>query len=158
MANPRPRERDISAQRLRELFLYEDDSGILRHRTNKKGRAIEGSVAGHIRKNGYVMVKADSGIFRAHRVIWAIVYGEWPKMWLDHINGIRSDNRISNLREVSPSENNHNFPVHRSGRLVGAIPRGSRWLSQRTINGRSVVLGYFNTADEAHQAYLRATP
>jgi len=64
-------------------------------------------------EHGYRKGKVDRQVYAAHRVAWAIYYGEWPKQIIDHINGEKSDNRITNLRDVSNSVNMRNTRRHR---------------------------------------------
>lgn len=81
-----------------------------------------------------------------------------PTHQVDHINGIKSDNRIANLRWVTPRQNCQNKKCHQNGRLVGTFYEVSRrkWQAALVVNGRKKHLGRFNTAEEAHAAYLKA--
>jgi hypothetical protein len=98
---------------------------------------------------------------RAHRVIWAIVYGDWPKDQVDHINGVRSDNRICNLRAATHSQNAHNArhsSLNTSGfRGVHRVYGRDRWQARITFNGKRISLGVYQTPEEAHDAYRRAS-
>lgn len=96
----------------------------------------------------------------AHRVAWAIYHGEWPSKEIDHINGVRDDNRIANLRDATHQENCFNSAL-RSDNVSGfkgvfLFRDGIRW--QATIQADGVVryLGLFDTAEEAHAAYCTA--
>ena len=118
-----------SIERVRELFSYDPETGIITWAKRRFGVKL-GSEAGTEHK-GYKRVKVDSKLIMAHRLAWAIHYGEWPPEELDHVNRIRSDNRISNLREASHSDNmvNRAYPKGRSGvtdaasSIVLKIPR-----------------------------------
>jgi hypothetical protein len=96
---------------------------------------------------------------RAHRLAWLYMHGEYPTRHLDHINGIKSDNRAVNLRLASPSENQQNQSARKrntSGRLgVSLHTPSGRWVAQITHNYKRVYIGLFGTVDEAYQAYLR---
>lgn len=89
---------------------------------------------------------------KAHRAAWAFHYGEWPSLHLDHINGDRSDNRICNLRTVTPKENARNAAIrvdNTSGHQgVNWVKRDKRWHAR--IGDRSI--GYFGTREEAIKA------
>lgn len=88
---------------------------------------------------------------RAHRVVWLLTYGEWPTQHIDHINGIRSDNRISNLRDVSRSENAKNscLPrVNKSG-FIGITRDNSKWRARIWVNKKRYHLGCFESFDDA---------
>lgn len=96
----------------------------------------------------------------AHRVIWAIVHGEWPHAEIDHINGDRADNRISNLRAVTHQANMQNkarYSSNTSGTPgVTFNVRMKRWQAYITINGRRRHLGTFSDKDLAVRARLSA--
>lgn len=86
------------------------------------------------------------------------IYGVWPSKQIDHINGIRHDNRLVNLREVSYRVNQQNLSYHREGRLVGATwnKRQEKWVAQIKLHGKQRGLGSFASEQEAHEAYLYA--
>jgi len=90
--------------------------------------------------------------YKAHRLIWFIVYGEWPPM-IDHINGDPSDNRILNLRSADISINMRNMRRrvdNTSGKSgVSYNKRGRVWISHISVNGKRIHLGRFKTYDEA---------
>src|SRR6516225_11799534 len=96
---------DISVNELRNLFRYEPKSGSLyRWVFNKRWRKIEEYPSDH----KMVSLRKRPGVYcsiNIHILIWALYYGEWPTKTIDHINGIRGDNRIKNLRDVSLSIN-----------------------------------------------------
>ena len=109
---------------------------------------------------GYLRGKIDSRTFKAHRVAWALQYGEWPEDQIDHINGVKEDNRISNLRVVSILDNNKNKAMQ-SNNTSGVMgvhwhKCANKWSAQIMVNRRSVHLGYFNTIEEASAARKQA--
>jgi len=88
------------------------------------------------------------------------IYGEPPKYQIDHRNGIRSDNRIENLREATSAENSQNRTI-RSDNASGYIgvfrkKRYKKWGAQIKINKKTKFLGYFDTPEQAHKTYLAA--
>lgn len=95
-----------------------------------------------------------------HRVAWFLHYGEWPEGQVDHINGIKSDNRISNLRLASPSENLQNRSKPRNNisghKGVSWIKRYRAWQATIKFEGKNKFLGRFATREEAASAYNRA--
>ena len=99
----------------------------------------------------------DGKEYKAHRLAWLYVYGIWPKLYIDHINGIRDDNRICNLRDVSNRENAINRSYHRKGKLAGASyhKQKGKWRATIRINGRYTHLGLFETKEEAHLFYMK---
>lgn len=108
--------------------------------------------------NGYYLVRINGNGFKAHRVLWALYYGEWPKEHLDHINGIKNDNRIVNLREVSYLENNKNMPLsfrNTSGHM-GIIKVGKSWRARVCVDHKYIHLGYFENKEDAIAARKEA--
>jgi hypothetical protein len=94
--------------------------------------------------------------YKAHRVAWALYYGEWPEGEIDHINGIRSDNRLINLRVVSHKDNMRNQRLSKANKsgVIGvcwASHRG-KWSAQIKVNRKKLHLGLFGTIKEAAAA------
>lgn len=108
---------------------------------------------------GYLHGRIFHKAYLTHRVIWAWVRGEWPDQ-IDHINGIRDDNRIENLRSVSNAENHKNQRLrknNKSGALgVYQVKNSNRWLAKITVDNQSMHLGYFDTFDAAAEARAAA--
>lgn len=104
-------------------------------------------------KEGYKVGAVFFKTMRAHRVIWAIVHGNWPKEQVDHINGMRSDNRITNLRCVSDAENKKNMKRYSnnvSGKAgVSWYSRIAKWSAEIKVHGRKIRLGQFNVLEDA---------
>lgn len=110
--------------------------------------------------HGYRQGRVYKQRFTAHRVIWAMVYGEWPKMQIDHVNGDGCDNRINNLRHVSISINQKNSKMksnNTSGQNgVSFNKLVKKWHAYISIDGRRKHLGFFNKIEEAKTARLQA--
>lgn len=127
--------------------------------TSKIQRAMMpiGSVAGTVLSTGYRQVSIHSKYYYAHRVAWLITYGRWPHGQIDHINGLRDDNRLENLREVTSAENAQNLRrshLDNKTGLLGVSKARGKFLAQITTNGKHKFIGYFKTAKDAHEAYL----
>ena len=121
----------LTQKRAKELLDYDPETGLLTWKVNKRGRGAKvGGKAGSNCINGYLYVGIDSKRLLIHRVVWLWYYGYFPENDIDHINRVRSDNRICNLREVSRSCNNHNSCVPTSNtsgiKGVGAYKGGFR--------------------------------
>jgi len=111
-------------------------------------------------KSGYKIGAVSYKTLKAHRVAWAIHYGEWPSDHIDHINGITDDNRIVNLRVVTNQENmrNKSMRLSNTSGFTGVYwhkPNG-RWQARINVNGRGKSLGLFDTIEEAAAARVAA--
>lgn len=114
--------------------------------------------AGCKRQDGYVYIKYNRIGYLAHRLAWFFFYGDWPKQHIDHINGIKHDNRICNLRDVSNRQNQSNRKTHRNKHLCGTAFHNAtkKWMARIRINEKQVYLGVFKTQLEAHSVYEKA--
>lgn len=155
-------EPQLSADQLRELLDYNLDSGTftwLQKPSPKAYSAIAGKIAGNVDKRGYWVIKLFRKTHKAHRLAWLHHYGKWPELQIDHIDGNRANNSIANLRDVPHHVNNENQrkpqPRTRVGVLGVSIQRG-KFMAQIQTKGKSKNLGRFDTAEEAHAAYLAA--
>lgn len=160
-----------SPELLRKLLRYEPETGKLfwRERTadffNEGKQTAEHNCAiwngKHAGNEAFTTNNGDrykkAKIFRkkyfAHRVIWAMVYGTWPKLEIDHINGIRSDNRLSNLREVTRAENAKNLKRSRNNTsgVIGVSwnNKSKKWYAEIVVNCKIKRLGYFDNIKDA---------
>lgn len=108
-------------------------------------RAKAGSVAGHSdRSRGYVDIRIDAKKYKAHRLAWLYVHGRWPEKLIDHINGVKTDNRLINLREASAAENAMNNPS-----------LGVYWCKRRRAWRAFISVGGFQSEQEALDARRR---
>jgi len=143
----------ITQKRLKELFSYSEVTGLFT-RINKTSRFKSGTVAGFLRKDGYVQIKVDYVNYLAHRLAWIYVSGEIPAGEIDHVNHKRSDNAISNLRDVSRLENSKNLSASKNGSGatgVRFLQTRSKYVASISDAGRVVFLGHFdNHQDAAH--------
>lgn len=148
----------MNYQRLKELLSYDPATGVFRWRV-KPSRAVSiDDIAGSVdRTNGYRRIALDGKKnYKAHRLAWLYVTGEWPQGDLDHINLDKDDNRIANLREATGSQNCANQKAKRNG-LKGAYRLGQRWWQAVIVkHGKRFYLGCFATELEAHNVYSEA--
>lgn len=153
---------ELTAERLRELLDYDPLTGIFKWKKRTGSRSVVGAVAGNSSRAGYVDMKVDGERNYAHRLAWLYVHGIRPEGVIDHMNGIRSDNRIANLRDVSLSVNAQNsINGHKDSKysqLLGVTfcKRRQRYIAQIRATGNTGMkyIGSFRTPEEAHQAYL----
>ena len=138
----------LTAYRLREVLDYDEGTGIFLR---------DGKCAGGPNGNGYLRIRVDGVRYLSHRLAWLYVYGVWPTNQIDHINLNKTDNRISNLRDASRSENHANMPVSKANtsgfKGVYWAPNISRWRATVKVNGKKRNLGYFHSAKDASAAY-----
>lgn len=96
----------------------------------------------------------------AHRVAWALHYGEWPDGQIDHINGDKADNRLDNLRVVTAQGNAKNRPLrsdNTSGHVgVYWVTETKQWMAQIKVDGRQVTIGRYKTFEDAVVARKKA--
>lgn len=151
---------DLTAERVRELLDYNSDSGVFIWKVQRAGFARVGTVAGSLNQSGYLRIKVDGVRYLAHRLAWLFVHGTWPKCELDHINQIKADNRICNLREVTRSVNLINRPLQKNNKsgFVGVHWDGknSRWAARIQRQGKNRHLGLFTNIEEARDAFIKA--
>lgn len=140
----------ISPARLRELFDYDPATGIVIWKIARQRRKA-GVRAGPEKTTNYMHVLFEGHSIQLHRMAWALQTGTWPSNLIDHVNGVRSDNRWCNLREATPHQNQRNRGPNkaRSGFKGVTRHRGGRYQAQ--INSR--YLGLFPTPEEAAAAY-----
>lgn len=141
-----------------QALLYLRSDGWFENLTTRNSRALKGHIAGTFTSQDYVQIQLDGVFYKAHQLVWLYLYGYIPDE-MDHKNGIRWDNRPENLREATRSQNNANSE-RRTGvgglRGVTWFERDQKWKAQIRIDGRCKHLGYFDTVEQAHVAYLNA--
>ena len=145
----------LTQEYVRQLLDYDPETGELRWKVRKGGRKV-GVAAGTTKSTestGYLSITINRKSFLTHRLIWLWVYGYFPENQIDHINRIRSDNRLSNLREVSQTCNNRNCGMnHRNKSGVKGISwsiRYGKWWSCITTTNKTKHLGRFEDFTEA---------
>lgn len=143
---------------LKERLFYDEKTGIFYWKMKPRRRIKTGAVAGGVNNRGYLRIKLDNKFYSSHRLAWLYVHGVWPKNFIDHINGDKSDNRICNLREATRRENAQNLKIHRAGKLAGCSynKKINKWNARMTINKKYINLGFYETEVEAHLAYKNA--
>ena len=146
---------------LKSIISYGKDTGIfIRLKVGKtiKNKIIDTKTDTH----GYKRIYINNKSYRAHRLAWLYEYGYLP-FEIDHINGIKTDNRLENLRDVTKSINQQNRKIYSKTnklKLLGVSEkddgRTNKYRAQIKINGKNKTLGQFYTAEEAHDCYILA--
>ena len=156
-------KRVLSAERLRELLHYDSETGFFRWIVKRSGiRRDRNGAAGGPDGNGYLRIRVDGVFFPAHRLAWLYMTGEMPRGIIDHIDGDIHNNRFNNLRDVTYEFNNQNKRRatirSKTGLLGVCAPTASsrKYSAQIGVNGKRVSLGKFETAEDAHLAYVAA--
>lgn len=161
-----PRIPNIKISRIRDLITMDPDRGSLTWRPRPVSdfscervcktwhtKYCGNPALTNVTVSGYYRGRIDYVDLFAHRVVWAMQYGEWPDGQIDHINGDGLDNRIANLRTVGFHENSRNKMIssrNKSGKSgVDYVKRDGRWRARISDGSKNIHLGYFETLDEA---------
>lgn len=144
----------IDISYIRSLFKYDPASGILFWDV-KRPKVVLGAEAGSTSSTGYKRVTVDGRSYKVHRIIWAIQTGEWPSSDIDHIDGVRDNNKWSNLRLASKSQNGMNRKRTNSNtsgvKGVYWHSRASKWAAQVKLNRKVYYIGLFDSIDVAKE-------
>jgi hypothetical protein len=134
-------------------------NGVLFNKITRSNKAIKDKPVGNLNTTGALQVKVNSKCYLVHRVIWLMTYGNFPKNQIDHVNGVKTDNRIENLRECESFENSQNRIVHKNNKskLQGVWEhKPGIWRAEIMIKGKKIYLGLHKSPELAHEAYLKA--
>lgn len=151
----------LTYDRANHLFSYREDGNLV-WKVCLSNRKPAGSIVGGLTTAGYRKFRVDGKYYLVHRVIYLLHNKKWPEGDIDHQYGIRSDNRIGEIRDVSHSvnlENQHRAKSHNRSGVLGVWPSGRKnkpWRSAIVVNGKAKHIGRFATIEETSQAYLNA--
>ena len=150
----------LSVDLIKSLFEYNPETGIIKNQLTRGRGGRPGQIAGGMNQMGYWVVICKGRTIQAHRIAWVFAFNVWPDGEIDHINGVRSDNRICNLRVATRSQNMMNCGKksnNASGfkgvswhKLVG------KWSAGITVAQKRTHLGVFKDKQEAAAAYAEA--
>jgi HNH endonuclease len=148
----------VSRARLRAVLHYNSKTGEFRWRKRRGGKIRAGDVAGTVPIDRYRIITINGLQYRAHRLAWFYRTGEWCPQVVDHRDGDPSNNRWSNLRRATWSQNNANRRVQRNKTCaLKGVSRDRRgWRATIHKNGQLHYLGTFPTPQAAHAAYVKA--
>ncbi len=146
----------LTHARLLEVLGYDEITGQFINLT-KRGAYEAGSAAGSPHALGYIAICIDTKKYLAHRLAWMFVHGTWPCGVIDHINGVRNDNRIVNLRDITHRMNIENRKGPSRGRaFLGVSKKRNRWRARIMVDGVEIRLGTYATPEIAQEKYLEA--
>lgn len=153
-------ESSITVETVKKYLSYDPTCGTFVWLTcegNRKNNSRAGMVAGSVKaKSGYNYIWIEGRHYLAHRLAWLYVYGEWPSEHVDHKDGDKLNNRISNLRLASNSQNKSNGKLykHSTSGFKGVSKVGKRWKAQIVHGYKLIYLGCHDTKEQAHNAYI----
>lgn len=149
----------ITQERLKELLHYDPETGVLTWTKATSNRIAVGDVAGNIGVPGYIDIRVDGVLYKAHRLAVLWMTGSFPEADTDHINGMRADNRWVNLRCVPRlinGQNHRKADVDSRTGVLGVTKSGNRFKAQIGACGKNYYLGCFGCPELAHAAYIKA--
>lgn len=147
---------DLTQELVAKVLKYDALLGTLLWISNLHSkRVIPNGRAGYLKKSGYRGITLFGVTYLEHHLIWFIAHGFWPADQLDHINQVRDDNRIINLREVTKAENARNRSRNPNSKLgehgIWFNQRTNKYVAEITLNGKKVYQKSFDNIDEAIQ-------
>lgn len=145
----------MTKEELEKKLDYNPETGSFTWKGNMKGTKSF-SPAGSINDQGYLCIRFNYKIYRAQRLAWILSYGKEPDGVIDHIDGNRLNNKLSNLRDIPKKENQKNLGKNcksKSG-ITGVMwhKAGCKWHAQITVNKKAIHLGYFDNIEDAIKA------
>lgn len=150
----------VTQERLKEVLHYDPETGLFTW-LRSNGRAGAGNAAGTVKKGRHTRLMIEGVPYYAHRLAFLYMTGRWPVPEADHIDLDKNNNKWSNLREASRSQNMANTRIgsRNSSGLKGItlVKRQKKWMAQITHNYDTIYLGCFSTKEEAHAAYCEAS-
>lgn len=154
------RTSDITFERVMETLVYDQYAGTFTWRIDR-GCVKAGTATGTpgSARNGYLRIYLDGRSYSLHRLAWLYVFGEHPSGEIDHIDGNKLNNKISNLRVLDRSKNQQNLRCAHKDNATGFLgvsfnKKNRKFTAHITIKGENRYLGSFFCAQEAHSAYL----
>lgn len=151
---------EITANELREVLAYDEQTGFFTWNKKPSKRIDAGSRAGCLQKDtGYMVIKINGRLYKAHRLAWLMANGCWPIGVIDHINGVKSDNCLINIRDTTRAGNSHNqLRAHKRSKtgVLGVYKVGRCFIARIRNKGKLINLGRFDSAEHAHSAYVAA--
>lgn len=152
--------RGVSQEQLKEILSYDKNTGVFTWIARVANSVKIGDIAGTHDSKGYIQISIKSTLYLAHRLSWLYVNGSFPLENIDHINGIRDDNRLVNLRSVNQLENSKNTKIrfdNKSGVIgVHLHKTTGKYLAYASHNKKMIHLGSFSNIEDAISARKEA--
>lgn len=152
----------LTAERAHELLAYDPETGVFSWRASRRG--VRSGICGRVSKaHGYHEICVDARLYRAQRLAFLLMVGEFPAADLDvdHINGNKADNRWANLRLATRAQNATNAKqrAHSASPVHGVTWDAARgkWRAQIRVDGRKINLGRYDDIEAARRAYVAAS-
>lgn len=145
-----------SYEEISKYFTYDENTGLFTRKISTARCTKIGDIAGHLNSQGYIIIKYLGDAYKAHRLAWLFYYKEWPSGDIDHIDGNKSNNSISNLRDVDRSTNSLNTKAiskNNSG-YRGVSFHNNKWRARIMVKGTQIIIGSYDTPEEASKAYI----
>jgi HNH endonuclease len=149
----------LTVDRLKQVYLYVPETGQflrLQETNSHNGKAKVGEPAGSLSGERYIRIGIDGRVYRAHRLAWFYMTGEWPEYGVDHIDLDPTNNRWENLRAADQSQNAVNTRRRKdntSGFKGVSKTANGRWQARLYVKGKKIVVGTYATPQEAFNAY-----
>jgi hypothetical protein len=148
--------RNLTQERLKELIEYDPETGMFRRRVIIGNNSVKDWTKGSIGKRGCYTLSVDGYTYKAHRLAYLYMVGNWPRHLVDHKDCDPQNNRWDNLRKATPSENSANKKFYSQYGAKGIVKSKDRWSAQIRMEGKRFYLGTYDTIEEAHAAYCGA--
>lgn len=148
---------NLTQEMLKAALHYDENTGLFTWRSDRGNGSRKHDIAGRVCSRGHVQIYLHGKRHYAHRLVWLYVYGSWPVYQIDHIDGVRTNNNLANLRDVTHGinvQNRRSASKRSKSGLLGVSPKQNKWVAQISIDKKKKHIGYFDTAIEAHEAYM----
>lgn len=149
----------VTQEDVKNVLDYNQETGVFTWKNRNNNSHLSGKVAGSKVKKGYLIIGINKTRYYAHRLAWLYVNGVMPINQIDHIDGNKTNNSISNLRDIESQKNSMNQRKPSKGNTTGFLgvtleKKTGKYQAQIMLDGRHIYIGRFNDAIDAHNAYL----